>query len=514
MTHMNRTKKILLFFVVFSTLIGLITWGLTKNVTQRVVKDLVNKELRAFTSQKSHINGEITWHFWPRPAIKITNIHIATINYTLSIENLLCHVRLTPLLHKRFVFKEIKIDGLTANIKNTSSPASFAEIESINNNNSMMQFAVRHFSLTRGAIVINQPQQIITLTNMELNADQLNLQHTFFPLKLKTRLAISTDKNIVKTNLDYNGKLRFPDLSTLDQPFAVIKNAGINGQLMARNLQINQFKISKLNAQVINKKGILTLNPLKMSLYSGESVGDINYQFTTKKLAINQIGSQIDANLFFNTLFGKTVIKGNLELSAHGAVILNENNWQDNISGSGSLTVKDGILDFIDLQALANNASKKIHSLSAESQDDLELTLEQPLTPKKNAGGTTNFQLLSLQYQLQKGRFISNSLLLQTNTIQLRGQGQVKLNNYALGGNLFATLVTSDAMLDKMQQLLGGSFPLVLSGTLTQPEISPNAREINPILTRYMLKNALIYPVKQITNQFENILLSPLLLTN
>lgn len=510
---MKFIKKILVAFVILSIVAGVLIWIFTKNITHTAVKDLMNKELATLTSQKSQINGEITWRFLPRPGVKISQINIVDTHYTLAIDNLLFNLKITPLLHGQLVFKEIKIDGLTANIRNLENQSHLTLPESIQNNSGKIQFEIDRFLLSRGEIVITEPRQKITFTGLELNAEQLNTQHKFFPLKFKTTLAVSNPQNQIKAILDYDGKIRL-NTSALKQPFSAPQNTGLNGQLLARNIRFNNFKISKLSAKVINKQGVLMLNPLKMSLYSGESAGDLSYQFSSKKLSINQIASNINASQFFTNLFGKTFVKGNVDLSAHGAINLNDKNWQDNVSASGNLTIKDGVLHFIDLQSLADSAAKKIHTLSAENQNDLELQLEQPLVPKQNSGGTTSFQLLSLQYRLQNALFISDSLLLHTSNIQLRGNGQINLNNNALVGNLFATLVTTDTMLSKIQQLLGGNFPLKLSGTLNQPEILPNARAINPIITRYMLKSAIVYPVKQIKNQLETILLSPLLLAN
>lgn len=513
MTYMKFIKKILIAFIILSIVAGVLIWIFTKNITHTAVKDLINKELATLTSQKSKINGEITWRFLPRPGIKITQLNIVDTHYTLTIDNLLFNLKIAPLIHGHLVFKEIKVDGLTANIRNLESQTNITRPDSIQHDSGKVQFAIDKFLLTRGNIVITEPKQKITLTGLELDATQLNRQTTFFPLQLKTALTFSTPQHQIKAVLDYDGKIRL-DSSVLHQPYLALQNAGVNGQLLARNIRFNKFKLSKLNAKVLNKKGILTLNPLKMSLYSGDSAGDLTYQFSTKKLSINQIASNINANYFFTNIFGKTLVKGNLDLSVHGSINLKEGAWQDNASGSGNLTIKDGALHFIDLQSLADNASKKIHALPTENQNDVELALEQPLVPQRNSLGSTSFQLLSLQYQLKNALFISNSLLLHTSNIQLRGNGQINLNNHAITGNLYAILGTTDSMLNKIQQLLGGNFPLKLSGTLTQPEISPNARAINPILTRYMLKSALVYPVKQIKNQLETILLSPLLLAN
>lgn len=522
---MNLLKKIVLAFIILSILTCLSIWLLTKNITHTAVKDLINKELGAITSQKGRIDGQVTWQLFPRPGVKIAQIHVIDegnqSNSSLSIDNLLLNLQIAPLLHGRLVFKEIKIDGLAANINISGAQASgmfgkIAHFSAAQNDNRAVQFAVERFLLTRGQIVIAQAKQKITMNDLQLEVENTNLKKKLFPLQFKTKLAVTTAQNKFKANLAYNGRIRLAP-SILEQPLNALQSTGINGQLLARSIQFNQFKISRLSANTLTKKGTLTLHPLNMSLYSGESVGDLNYEFANKQLSINQTATKLNAGPFLKNFFGKTLVKGKLDISAHGSMNLKDDNWHKNIIGHGNLTIKDGVLTFINLQALADNASKKIHTLPTQAQNDVDTALEQPLlSPKAPPDGSTNFQLLNLQYQFLNSKFIANSLLLQTSNIQLKGDGQINLDSYALGGNLRATLMTGDSMVLKIQQLLGGSFPLTLTGTVMQPEILPNEREISPIVTKYMLKNVLVYPVKQIKNQLQNIILTPatLLLSN
>ena len=521
---MNFLKKCLLALIILSILVGLTIWMLTKNFTHTAIKDLINKELSSITSQQGRIDGKVTWKLFPLPGVKITQIHISDgenkTKNLLSIDNLLFNLQLSPLLRGRLVFKEIEIDGLTAAIKNPDTPNSIfrklSNMAAAQNNNSAIQFAIDRFLLTRAQIVITQAKQTITFSDLEFEAEEMNLKKAFFPLQFKTSIAASSAQNKIQANLTYDGKIRFAP-TILTQPLTAWQSTGIKGQLLAQNIRFNQFKISKLRANTSTKKGVLTLNPLHMSLYSGQSNGSLSYQFSTKKLTINQIATKINASPFFKTIFGKALVKGSVDITTQGSVNLQDEIWHKNVTGNGNLTIKNGVLNFINLQELADNASRKIHSIPTQDQNDVNTALEQPiLSPKAPPDGTTAFQLLNLQYQFLPGRFIADSLLLQTSNIHLNGDGQINLNNNALAGNLHATLKTADGMILKIQRLLGGSFPLKLAGTVMQPEILPNEREISPIVTRYMLTNVLVYPVKQIKNQLQNVILTPatILLSN
>mgnify|MGYP000390809151 CR=1 FL=1 len=161
MTYMKFIKKILVAFIILSIVAGVLIWIFTKNITHTAVKDLINKELATLTSQKSQINGEITWRFLPRPGVKITKIHIADTHFTLAIDNLLFNLKIAPLIHGQLVFKEIKVDGLTANIRNLESQTNITRPDSIQHDSGKVQFAIDRFLLTRGQIAITAPKQKI-----------------------------------------------------------------------------------------------------------------------------------------------------------------------------------------------------------------------------------------------------------------------------------------------------------------------------------------------------------------
>lgn len=513
---MNWFKKILsaLFFVFILTTLAI--WMLIKSISPNAIKEMINKQLITITTPKSHIDGQVVWHLFPHPGIKITQIIIVddVTQATLLIDNLLLNLKFNSLLRGQLVFKEIQIDGLSINIKNPGIPTNLmsvknAALNSPLQNSTPVQFDIDRFSLTHGQISITQSQQKITLKKLQIDAKQLNLKNSYFPLNVKTTFSISTAGNKIQGRMDYDGSIRIPQ-SIFTNHFITPPNTGIKGLLGIENFIFNQVKISKISAHISTKKSALVLNPLKFSLYSGKSVGDLSYQFSTKKTFINQKATGLNANSLFKNLFGKTLVNGRLDMAIHGSTNLQDSNWINSLMGDGYLTIKEGILYFVDLQSLADNASKKIHLLPNQDKTDLELALSKPLINSKiNLPGTTPFQLFNMKFRLKDNNLIGDSLLLQTITMELKGNARLDLNNDDLQGTLSAKLLTADNIVGNIQQLLGGSFPLKLSGKINQPEILPNDHEINPIMTRYILKSAIKHPVKQIKNQIYNLIISP-----
>ena len=86
--------------------------------------------------------------------------------------------------------------------------------------------------------------------------------------------------------------------------------------------------------------------------------------------------------------------------------------------------------------------------------------------------------------------------------MQLKGEGSLNLNNEALYANFFAKATMLDTGLSKIQQVLGGSFPILITGTLSAPKVVPDLQKINPILTKILLRK----PVKQLSDSLKDIL--------
>ena len=66
-------------------------------------------------------------------------------------------------------------------------------------------------------------------------------------------------------------------------------------------------------------------------------MGDLDYEFASKKLIVNQTATNLDSTKFIRDLFNKTLFKGSMDFSIHAQANLQDANWQDNITGNGSL---------------------------------------------------------------------------------------------------------------------------------------------------------------------------------
>lgn len=516
---MTLAKKILTASCMLMILATFGLMKLTKNVAPSTIKDSINQQLSASFTQQSRIAGDISWHLFPRPGIKTTKIYIDIIadktNYSVSIDNLFLNLQITALLRGQLVFNELRLDGMKINIRpdalRDASPNPIPVVVTSASrknypNKVSAQFALHDVLLTHGQITIDQPSNKLILSNVQIGAKQLNLKNGSFSLQLRATLAASIATNKIKASLKYNGQVDV-NPSTFSQPLAAFNNLSMDGQLTASNLRFNQLKIEKINTNLKKKQDEILFNPFNISLYSGESIGDLSYQFSSKKLTINQTATKLNANRLFNDLFSQQIVIGALDFSVHASTKLANNSFEDNLRGNGNLTLKNGTLYYIDLNKFTDEAINKLHSLISQETINEKTAIKHPLlNPMATKSGHTNFQLLSIRYSLLDGKLISDRLLLQTDTLQLKGNGRVNLIDASQDFNLSAKLTHPDPDITLLQQRLGGSFPLRICGTITKPQILPNMQELGQVISNYLLKSTLEKPVTQIKKSLKYLL--------
>ena len=488
-------------------------WALTQMLDPAIMKDLIARHLSELTGEKVEIDGNVAWHINPKPGVNVKLVRIGKISptrrYFLLIENLEFHLQVPPLLQGRLVFNELHMEGLQLRINadfNSSSkppPPQKKPIKTLTTLNEPAEFAINTLILERGQLVIAEQHGNFTLNGIELHAQQVNLQGTPFFMQINTTLASAFADNAIQAVLHYEGNVQL-DKETFKAPENITKNVQFNGQLQLEHLHINALNIERLSANAHMSPEEIRLDPCRLSLYGGESIGDISYLFPSAILSINQTANHLDANLLQKDFLGRELLGGSLDLSIHTTQNMRAPAWQNTLIGNGELSIREGNLYFVDFNQTITTSSAKIHALLSQNPQKALTTLEKnPGGAVQYAQGNTSFQLLSIPYQLRNSQFISNALLLQMDKLQLNGNGQINLVDGALSGKLSAKLTVTDPLLNKIQTILGGNIPLNISGTFRKPLIAPDAKQISPLVSNYLKKQQ--NPVREI----QKIVVSP-----
>ena len=519
---MKLLGKIVLTLLSLLLLASIILWVLAKNINPETIKKLVGNQITTLTHKQSHIDGAISWQLFPRPGLKFSKIIIgdAKLNeeYSLAIDTLLLNLKITPLLSGKFVFSEVNIDGLNAQINlNAAQPAKSQEVSSSsasNKGNYGEQFAIERLLVSNGQISINNNSRSTVFKNLQMGVEQFNLQNSPFTVQVKTKLTEYHSNSLIKANINFKGRLSLVP-SVLNQLQNGITQSAAEGQLLLQNVSLNQFAIKKVSATLKTNKESIQFNPLTLSLYDGESVGNMDYAIATKQFSLNQTATNLNGKQLMTVLLGHEIISGGLDYSIHATLPL-ENPSIETISGTGTLSIKDGEIYNFNLEQMLNNLKEKLKNIMSNKELGLRNALQQ-LTNRDNSTytqGNTTFKLASIQYQFQNGTLNSEAILLQTDKLQVKGNGTLNLSNYELSSKLQASINNSgtEPVMLKIQTLLGGYFPLVISGTLEQPKVLPDFKAMTPLLgqqlinTNQLMNTNTERPINQIRNRLKDLI--------
>jgi AsmA protein len=507
---MKILKKSLILFVSLFFLLILILWIFTHTVSPDSLKLILNKQLAELTSQPTQIRGDISWQLFPKPGVKITQIQIGNAQrntyYSAVLDSLFLNLQITPLIRGKLVFNELKVDGFKIHV-NTSKEAPFKKLEDAlavkPSEKFPAKFAIDQLLLTRGSISFITSKRGLTLNNVQFGASQFNLHQGFFPVQMKGYLLSTGPKVNLHTYITFKGRVRLTQ-QWLTQGLAP-DNSIVEGQVSFQDFQMNRFKIAKVNATSILKSNELVLNPLNLTLYHGKSVGDLTLHTSANKIVFNQIATGINSITFFKALFGETPITGTMDFSIHGSTVLGSD-WQDQLTGKGNITIKEGALNFIDLNGVLNNFSAKLRAFLHQTNPLTHFKLGNQLESSSPTKGRTPFQLISVEYQLNKNLLLNEFALLQTNTLQMKGEGIINLQNYVINHRGMIKKISGDKTLEVVQNLLQGSIPVQITGTLLNPLIQPDVQKIAPIAAELILNQSLEKPMQRFKSQLNNLL--------
>lgn len=486
---MKRFKKLVLSLLALVLITITILWGLAKSGQSDFIKTYVNSQLTSLVSQPSQINGDISWYIFPRPGIRITAVSVGEFDsqspLAIKIDNLMFNLKITPLLRGRLVFSDLQVDGFNVQLK-SDTPA--LPKQAVDNKvsatiSSAKEFAIESLLLSKGTIAwINHEDKLI-LTGVQIGAEQVNLEQQAFPFQLKGKFQFSkAEQAQAKAQINFKGSTKLSPAVFLS-PQTALQSLFIFGQLSLLDIQINTLKFDHLSANTHLKEGKLQLNPLTLSLYKGESVGDLTYDMAQHSLSINQTASNVDSNKLTQALFARNFLHGSMDFSLHTQSNLQNQNWQSNTKGSGSLTVKDGALQIINFNKIIDDINQKMTARLENRKNGIkEDSAPDGFNQTSFYQGTTAFKLLTMEYRFENGLLPANLLVLQTDKLQLKGQGVYNFNDNSINARLQAKLTIANDTMEKIQQLLGGSIPVSIRGNINDPEISPDLTALNKTL--------------------------------
>lgn len=514
---MISLKKLILVFIAVVVFIAFILVALTRLVKPDLIRDYVNTELTALTGQPSHVNGHIYWQLLPQPGVRVTDVVVGNLEnkplYTLHLNNLLFNLNITPLFRGKLVFSEISVNGMTLNIyldnEAAIHPGMNSPLVGEKKSKSLHErFAVEHFSLSQGNVHLFAQDKKISLHKLQVIAEQLDLNKAPFPVRINAQIeAFKKEELVAKTQATYKGNTALSPQFVVD-PVSNLEQFSLDGQLILHGLNIERLAIQRVNGNMQLNKGLFIINPLTIVLYHGEAVGDLKYDFYTKKLVINQAGTGLHTKKLLTDLINKPFLGGILDFSLHTNIDFTPAKaWESIITGSGSLDIRDGELETLNLNNIIDLVTNRLEDRIEGKKINIQTLLTDDALEQANVfTGSTPFKFANMHYQFNKTKLITDSLILQTTQLHLSGKGEVNFNDRTLNTVIAVKVITDNPALLQVQNLLGGSIPLAIRGPLSKPFLLPDLKNMPAAFTKRWVHESLTQPVRNLKNQVQNFL--------
>lgn len=511
---MKLFKKILLFFAFLFAIIAIFISFIAGNINSDRIKNHINQQISFYTQKTSTINGEISWQLFPSPRLKITQIHLGnpkiSENYTLDIDKLNLKLKISSLLTGKFVFSSLQVTGATLNVNLDAQHVETNVVKSPSepaNELSNHSFSIKRLLITNGHVVINKTNHAYSFDNLQLAIDDFNLNETPYLLQVKSQLSAVQQPSKLNMLLNFNGRA-YLSPSIFQRFDEGLSKSYLEGQLLLNDLTIDKFSIDDLKATMRLKSDTLVLNPLTISLYDGQSIGDLEYHFKSGQMNINQTGTNIEAKPIFAALFHQKLIQGEMNFSLHSTLHIAQAEVKS-VAGKGTLTINDGVIYHLNIQQMIEELKSKLLNIVLNKTKGITLSFQPgEWDSTKYNEGETPFNLLSIQYGIQNDLLSSDSFILQTNQVHIKGNGELNLKSHEVKATFQGKLVSDQASnpLDLLQKLMGSEFPFEVSGTLAHPVINPNVQIINPILNTIPVKETIEKPINKLKGQLQQIL--------
>lgn len=477
---MKILKRAAFTVVLILIISSVLLWGLAQSISKETLSQWINARLSSVAGQPARIEGGISWQLLPAPGVRAGKIRIGGDKPDIIIDDLLLRLDTTSLLRAKPVFSAVIVDGVQIVLRKSvkSVPAKPTPSTPQSANPVPAAFAIQKLMINRGSVVLDDGEQHIRLSNLQLSADDLNLDNARFPLQFKAKITAKTPSAEIVAPVRFTGHVRL-DANLLQNPEKALSTLELMGQSGIQKLRINSVHVDSIESTLQVKNGVLTLKPLSINLYGGASVGMLSYQFNNRLLTLSQTANNLDTAKLAADAAGFAAFSGRMDVSLHASSRFDGRDLLKNISGNGNLSIKDGELRGIDLNAVLKRVSLQLDKLAKTAEGALEPETAQDTKPAKTA-----FRLLSLSYSLREGVLALQPLLIQTDSLQLKGDGQLTLESGALNARLNAITQTEGVTLASLQKRLGGNLPLLLSGTLSAPLILPDMQALTPLLAR------------------------------
>lgn len=305
--------------------------------------------------------------------------------------------------------------------------------------------------------------------NFDLKINQINLNRY-------SSAAPAAGASTTNANANANSAPDTGNVALL--PVALLRQYSGTGSLQIGKLTVDNITTTNVVTQVAAKNGLIQVAPMTAELYQGKSQGSINLDVrsTVPSLSINESLSGIQVGPLFTGMakHSKIQITGTGNLTVN---LLTQGNTADaltrSLNGNIKFAVTNGAVKNIDI-------SQQIYAVIAH------VLKQNPPATTTSSNNQTSFSSLTGTVNIADGIANNNDLLLKSTAVQVNGSGSANLINQTINYSLKTKVVGNPFGKDafNLQDKIGGSIPITVSGTFSDPKVTTDFRLIATALMK------------------------------
>jgi AsmA protein len=262
--------------------------------------------------------------------------------------------------------------------------------------------------------------------------------------------------------------------STSKNSFSYLRDINLKGHLAIDELMFNDVKAQNVVTDITAASGLVTLGPSTANLYGGHYTGNIRFdvsgntpgiqlQQRLDAVSIHPLLKDLHSSNTLTTLFGALNGPANLsiQLTSKGS---DNATFTKNLNGAIQFSLENGSIEGVNLNHVLNMAVAILKPNAALVND---------------SGKATSFASLKGSLTINQGIMQPSPVTLASPLFSVHGNGSIDLNTSRVDYTLqLTTLGDTIPVIKQLENLLGGSIPIRISGTLDHLKVGTDEKAI------------------------------------
>lgn len=228
--------------------------------------------------------------------------------------------------------------------------------------------------------------------------------------------------------------------NTAALPVDLLRSLDIDGLLKVNKLKVMNLKSEKIQLGTQAKQGLLTLNPIKASLYQGniDATAKLDVRSQTAKIRIQETLKGVQIGPLLKDFMGDDMVRGQANISANiQTQTIDPVRMRKTLNGTAKMYIADGELKNFDVEQLNTNLKTIKEDIKAifsnlnnlgEAKKHLDRIQDKwKAIQNESTGKSTYFSKLSASAQIKNGLIDNNDLRMDFPYGRARGEGKVDL---------------------------------------------------------------------------------------